>query len=180
MATDTLKSASITNLDANPVVASTTGNGAAGFAKTIYDYVTPTTGGLGTTASTYKLVRVPTTIKLNALRLTADAALDTSTGLALDVGAYYSDSTTDGTQPALQGTSISANCFLAAGSFQSAFDSVDALTAFGVAKRQLPLWDALALTSDPGGFFDIVVAVHTIATTAASHALQLKADFIEY
>lgn len=176
---DTLKSGSITNLDASPVVENTTGNGGPGYVKTQYDNVTPTTGGLASTSSTYKILRVPTTIKLNALSIKTLTAIETSTGLALDVGAYYSDSTTDGTQPTLQGTAISVNCFAAASTFQS-LTSLDCLTAYSIPKRQQPLWQGLGLASDPGGFIDIVVAVHTAATGAVSSPVQLKADFIAY
>lgn len=179
MAADTLKSLSITNLDATPLVVNATGNGANGYEKNITDFVTPTALGLANTGSTYKTVRIPSTAKLKGISLTADAALDSSTGLALDVGAYYSDSTTDGTQAVNQGTAISVNCFAAAIVFQSAFQKVNALTAFTVANRQLPLWKALGLASDPAGFIDVVVAVHTAATTAASHALGIDVAYVE-
>lgn len=178
MAADTLKSLSITNLDAIPIVPNATGVGAEGYYKNESDFVTPTTGGLGSTLSTYKVLRVPTNIKLKALSLSADAALDTSTGLVLDVGAYYSDSTNDSTAAANQGVLISANCFAAAIAFQATFQKVNALSAYAVANFNQPLWKGLGLATDPGGFIDIVVAVHTVATTAASHNLLASADFV--
>ena len=184
MTADALKSASITALDTlsvsgTPILENTSGAGAAANMKDILDFVTPTTGGLVSTSSKYKMVRLPTSAKLKTLTLKVDGALDSSTGLALDVGAYYSDSTVDGTPAASQGTSISVNCFAAAlTSFRSsAVADVNALTAFALAKRNKRLWDALGLTSDPGGFIDIVVAVQAAATTAVSSVLGLSATF---
>lgn len=179
--TDTLKSVSITNSDATPRVINATGVGAVGYAKDVSDWITPTAAGLLTTASTYKLIRVPTTIKLKSLVLAVDGDIETSTGLALDVGAYYSDSTTDGTPAADQGVLISANCFLAAStSFQSsATADVNALAAYSVQARNEPLWQGLGLSADPGGNIDIVLAVHTAATTGVSHKVGIRALYVE-
>lgn len=177
----TINSASITNLDATPVVQNTTGEGAPGYYKNASDYVTPTTGQLGSTATIMKMVRLPSNAKLKALKLTAAAALDSSTGLVLDVGAYYSDATADGTSSANQGALISANCFSAAnaGFKSSALGPVDALNSYSVVKRNQPLWKGLGLSSDPGGFIDIAVAVNTIATTAVSSALGAEVAYVE-
>lgn len=179
MAADTLSSASITNLDAFPVVANTAGEGAQTDSREQSDYVKPTTAGLVDTGSKYKLLRVSPEIKLKSLVAIVDGVLDSSTGLAIDVGAYYSDSTVDGTPTALQGTSISVNCFAAAlAVFQSSsVADVNVLTAFSLPKRNQRLWEALGLSANPGGSIDIVVAVHTAATTAASHNLGLRAMF---
>ena len=179
--TDTVKSASLTNLDASPIVANTAGVGSAGIVRSVEDYGATTVAGLSLTASTYKLLRLPTNVKLKALSLTPDAALDTSTGLALDVGAYYSDSLTDGTPYALAGTVIAAACFASATTafHSSATAKTDVLTALAVAKRNQPLWKAVGLSSDPGGFIDIVVAVHTAATTGGATNIQLRAEFID-
>lgn len=184
MAADTLKSTSIVSLDLpNFPTTPTTGQGAQGYQKSYDDYVIPTTAGLILTTSTYKMVRVPTNAKIKKITLNADAALDTSTGLALDVGAYWSDSPVDGTPVSLQGTLISANCFAAALAFQATFQGVDATGAWTQAEKLTELWSALSITYngvavDPGGFIDIVIAVHTAATTAASHALGLRVEFV--
>lgn len=184
MSADALSSASITALDnfsttGNPIAEGTTGIGARAYLLQVNDFVTPTTGGLADTGSKYKLVRVSWDIKLKELILSVDGAIETSTGLALDVGAYYSDSTVDGTPAALQGTAVSVNCFAAilTGFRSSAVADLNALGAFGQAKRNKRLWDALGLSANPGGFCDIVVAVHTAATGAASVALGASAKF---
>lgn len=181
MAADALKSVGITNLDAIPTVPNTTGEGGPGYAKNITGYCTTTAVGLGNTSSKYKLVRLPSNAKVKALKLVADAALDTSTGLAIDVGAYYSDSTVDGTQPALQGTAIGVAAFASAiTTFRSsALGPVEALGAYTTVMRDQPLWQALALATDPGGFIDIVAAVHTAATTAGSGNLGIECNYVE-
>ncbi len=194
MATDTLKSASITNLDASPIVKNQAGQGAGAILQQIEDYVTPTAAGIASTSSTYKTVRVPTNCYLKSIKLTADGDLDTGGGsaaLAVDVGAYYSDSTVDGTPVANQGTAVNAgkNDFGAVipfGGGTSGFPNVvtvtDGLVAGPVAwnsvKRQTLLWSALGLTADPGGNFDIVVAVHTAANTGASHVLRVEVTYV--
>jgi hypothetical protein len=63
MAADTVKSASITSLDAAAQSLSaplTEGIGAAGRLVDHSDYVAMTAGGLASTSSTYKMVRLPT------------------------------------------------------------------------------------------------------------------------
>lgn len=175
---DTLKSASITNSDASPVVPNTTGEGGPGYTKNASDYVTPTTGGLGSTSSTYRVLRLPTNAKLKTLKMVIDTALDSgSPSLAWDIGAYYSDGN-DGSPAAEAGGSISVNCFAAAKAVYSAGET-DVLTSFAVALRNEPLWEAVGLTSDPGGFIDIVAGVHTAANTAASHNFAINASYVE-
>ena len=132
MAADTLKSTSVTNLDAFPVVTDTSGQGAGGYLRAISDYVTPTTGGLGNTSSVYRMVRLPTQAIVKGGQLRTKTALDTggsSASLTVDLGAYYSDAYSaggiiDGTPIANSGNSISANCFVAAHSFGTTADSV--------------------------------------------------------
>lgn len=180
----TAKSASIVNQDSIVPVANPTGNGAQGYSKEIGDFVALTTGQLGTTATILGLLRLPSNAKLKSLTLTSDAALDSSTGLTLDVGAYYSDAfatngVIDGTPQALSGTLISVNAFAAILVFQAAFQNVFALKSFGVAKKNQPLWQALGLAADPGGFIDVVVAVHAAATTAVAGTLGISASFVE-
>lgn len=187
MVADAISSASITALDSlnsvstgGPIAIPTSGEGSSGKTHDISDYVTPTAAGLADTGSKYKLVRVSPEIKLKDLKLAVTAAIETSTGLAFDVGAYYSDSTVDGTPSALQGTVISVNCFAAVvtGFRSSALGSVDVLTAFSVIKRNQRLWEALGLTSNPGGNIDVVLAVHTAATGAASVPIGVDGKFV--
>lgn len=182
MAADTVKSASITNLDAVPFVPNTTGEGGPGYERNASDYAAVTTGGLASTASTYKMVRLPSNAKVKRATLKADADLDSNASptLKVDVGAYYSDATMDGTQVANQGVLISANAFAAAVLFgKGTTDTIDALAAFTAAKKNQPLWQALGLASDPGGFIDVVVAVNTVAATAVAGVIGFDLTFVD-
>lgn len=105
MAADTLKSTSITNLDASPVVANTRGSGAPAYSYLVDDTVAPTATGIGTLASTYRLCRIPVEAKVKSVKIAVSTGLDTnaSAALVLDCNLAFSDSTTDGTPAALQG-----------------------------------------------------------------------------
>jgi hypothetical protein len=175
MAADTVKSASITTLDGAPQNATsptqlTEGAGAAGRLVDHSDFVTMTAGGLASTSSTYKMVRLPTQCTLKLARLAVKGGMDSSTGLAVDLGAYYSDSTIDGTPVSLQGTSISATCFMSNIAFgqSGAGSEVNALSNLDANLRNSPLWAQVGLSTDPGGYIDIVLAVHTVASGTAT------------
>ena len=49
--------------------------------------------------------------------------------------------------------------------------------SFTFAMRQLPLWDALGFTTDPGGFFNFFCVVETASSTAATGTLGLIVDY---
>lgn len=174
MAADTVKSASITTLDGAPQNATsptqlTEGKGAAGRVNNHSDFVAATTGGLASTASVYKMVRLPTSCIVKSIRLFTKAGLDTSTGLAIDLGAYYSDSTIDGTAAANQGASISANCFVSNVAFgqSSAGSEINGMSNLDANLLNSPLWAQVGLATDPGGYIDVVLAVHTVASGTA-------------
>ena len=175
MTADTVKSASITTLDgtvSQPPAPTqlTEGVGAPGRETNHSDFVLATTGGLASTASTYKLVRLPTSCIAKFAEIYTSVGLDSSTGLAVDVGAYYSDATNDGTAYANQGNLISANCFVAAAAFaqSGAGSKIDGLSNLDASLRNSPLWAQVGLTSDPGGYIDVVLAVHTVVSGAAT------------
>jgi hypothetical protein len=184
MAADTVKSASITSLDAAAQSLSaplTEGIGAPGRLVDHSDYVAMTAGGLASTSSTYKMVRLPTSCTLKLARLFTKSGLDSSTGLAIDLGAYYSDSTSDGTPYSLQGTVISATCFVSNKAFgqSSAGSEIDALSNLDANLRNSPLWAQVGLSTDPGGYIDIVLAVHTVASgTAAAGNVALTVEVV--
>lgn len=188
MAGEQVKSASINALDSfdtagTPITAVSAGKGAPGKVVEQSDYCATTTAGLASTASTYKLVRLPWSAKVKELKLTADAALDTSTGLVLDVGAYYTDSKVEGLiDPSLAGTAVNSGADFSsqnAGFKSSALGPVDCLNSFIASKRNKELWDALGLSSNPGGFCDIVAAVHTAATSGGVSVIQARVEYVE-
>lgn len=184
MAADTVKSASITSLDAAAQSLSaplTEGIGAPGRLVDHSDYVAVTTGGLASTSSTYKMIRLPTSCTIKLARLFTKSGLDSSTGLAINLGAYYSDSTQDGTPPSLQGTLISATCFVSAKAFgqSSAGSEIDALSNLDANLRNVQLWQQVGLSTDPGGYIDIVLAVQAAASgTAAAGNVALTCEVV--
>lgn len=184
MAADTVKSASITSLDAAAPSLNaplTEGLGAAGRLVNHSDFVAMSAGGLASTSSTYKMCRLPTSCILKSLVVYTKAGLDSSTGLKLNVGAYYSDSANDGTPYSLQGVLISADCFMTATAFaqSSAGSRISALTNIDANLINAPLWQQVGLSSDPGGYIDVVIAVQTIASgTAAAGNVGLLADVV--
>lgn len=48
---------------------------------------------------------------------------------------------------------------------------------FTFAMRQLPLWDALGFSVDPGGYFNFFIVVETASSTAAAGTLGLKVQY---
>lgn len=189
---DTLTSNSITDADGSSGVITypSPNDYGPGIERVAVDFVTPTTGGLGSTNSIYKLYRFKSTASLRAVQLRVVEQLDTggsSATLLVDLGAYYSDSVTDGTNILDQGTQISANCFLAAHSFGTTADSVgsglakpgdyviDGLLALDPNLLGSPLWEQAGLSADPGGMIDIVLAVHTAADAAQATPIGIVA-----
>lgn len=177
MSVEALKSTSITNLDASPVVTNTAGEGAQGYLLVQSEFVTVSAAASAT--STYRLIRVDRNVKLKALILESEAM---GAG-AINLSAYYSDSATDGTQPSLQGLIVptTGNQFFASDvDLSSAIVSTNVINESGnnpVSNRNKPLWQALGLTVDPGGFIDIVAVVHTTAITTGAARLALRAEY---
>lgn len=162
MATETLKSAAITSIDASPPVRSTTGKGGAGTLTSVYGFVSPTTGFL--TGSNYLLCRVPSNAVVKSVKIDFSGTITTMTG---DVTIFYSDEALDqvgissGKTGVVNSLSTTAALFataLALGS-QTAGAVVDITDESGnypPSARNKQLWDAAGLSADPGGFFDVV------------------------
>lgn len=100
---EALKSTPVTNLDAFPVVVMTAGEGASGIARVLTDSVNPTASVAQW--STYRLSRFPTNSKVKRVLAYLSGLDSNATATAtLDFNVAFSDSTTDGTPVALQGT----------------------------------------------------------------------------
>lgn len=183
MGTSNLKSTAITNLDASPVVAVTGGEGSPARLHSVNGYVTAVASDAA--GSTYKLVRVPSTAIIKQVLFASEAQGAGKVQLSV----YYSDSTTDGTQVANQGLVVPTT---GAGFFSDDIDLTSAVAqadytsngtsgtganGYTLDKRNKRLWDALGLTSDPGGFFDIVAVVHTTAITTGTGKLGVCVHF---
>jgi hypothetical protein len=103
MANDTVKSASITNLDATPLVINNAGQGNVGRIITVDDYCAATVAGLQSSGSYYKLIRLPSFAFVKSVLMGADAGPNLNGALALDLNLIFSDSTDDGTPVFQQG-----------------------------------------------------------------------------
>lgn len=182
MATEALKSTSITNADASPIVANTIGEGGQGMLRCSNDNVA-STGGV-TTGSTYKVARIPTNAKIKQVLFTC-AAHGGAAAFDIDIG--YSDSTTDGTPASLQGLIVQISAadnklFGAAVSAVSALKHNDITysNTFTDAHKNLPLYQVLLnlgttdwTSGDPGGFFDFILKSTATDTNGGNLALQV-------
>lgn len=177
MGTSALKSAPITNSDATPVVPNTTGEGAPGYLRGAYGFVTAVAADAA--GSTYQLVRVPSNAKVASLQFQSEAQ---GAG-AVQLGLYYSTSKVDGTSPSLQGTVIDAKFFSDQFSIAAAVLPGEKVFNTGGSntpdKRNQPLWQAAGLASDPGGFFDIVATVNTTAITTGTGRIGAYVSFVD-
>lgn len=174
----TTKSASITNLNAIPVVQNTAGKGAAARLKHINDYLTApvTTGNFATDARKLSFVRLPSTVRVKSVHIESAA----QTQGTYNVGLFYSDATNDGTPVASQAAVIDADFFASAVACSSAVARTDITDEGGfypVTARNKPLWEAAGLSADPGGFFDVVAT--STNTVTVGGVMGVEVAFVE-
>lgn len=173
MGTSTLKSTAITNLDAIPGQAPTTGEGGPGYLKEVTGYVT--TVAADDTSSVYQIVRVPTVAKIKDVLF---ESADTGGTGTVDVGVRYSTSTKDGTPAAVQGTAVNDAFFASAIDVSGAAVAITNVTnqsgSYTLDKRNEPLWQAAGLSADPGGFFDICITPAAALTNAGVMGLSVR------
>ncbi len=164
MAVDHVKSASVTNSDASPAVANTAGEGGAAPVKCITGIAT----GVASSDidATYQMCRVPSNAKIKRIWLQTQTQ---AVGVAA-VGLYYATDGVIGKPAALLAAAAIDQDFFAA-SINLATTTVQDVTAnpiasaYTPAKRNQPLRQAVGLTSDPGGNFDICLTLTTAITT---------------
>lgn len=191
MAVVHVKSTPITNLDATPVVKSTTGQGAAGMLKEVNSGLVTVTAS-SSIDSTYQMVRVPSDAVIK--ELIAHLGAHTTTG-QIDIGVYYA--TDDSNQ--LSEASLAAADAIDQDLFTiSVLDvddqavyaqlvpggglrvsgstpAIDENTVWTRAHANQPLWQVLGLSSDPGGNFDICFTyVEAVGAATAVVSLSVK------
>lgn len=166
MAVDHVKSTYITNADASPAVANTAGEGGPGPLITVEGSAVAVASS--SADATYQLVRIPSNCKVKSLLFESAA----QAAGKFDVGLYYA---TDGENK--QPTALLAAAAIDQDFFASDVDAASAVViteivnesgTYTIDKRTQPIWQAVGLTSDPGGFFDIVATVHTTAVTTGT------------
>lgn len=175
----TFKSTAITNLDASPIVMNTAGDG--GSARLFNKSANITAGASDAAATVYLMVRIPSQARVKHLWLESQAQ---GAG-KVNASVYYSDSTTDGTPAAKQGVIVptTGDQFFASDvDLASAVQNTDIINESGnnpATNRNKQLWDALGLTADPGGFFDIALVVHTTAITTGTGIIGLMVEYTD-
>jgi len=175
-----LKSTGITNLDASPRVAPTSGDsGGVGRLLTVHDTLPAMTTG-GTAGGIMRVVRIPSDCYVKEVYWRVEATVTTAD---CDVGLYYSD-VADGTSAAnvaASATPIDADFFAAALDVKTA--SVLGWTActfesavYTSAKMAQPIWQAAGLSADPKGFFDVCFT--NTSTTNGAPILSMRVDYV--
>lgn len=173
MAVVTVKSAAITDQDAIPRVAPQAGRGAGFRDKEIDGFAVVVNGD--SIASKYILARIPSNVYVKELMLWTTAI----TACATDIGIYKASGAADVPPGQVVGEVIDADFFAAAQSLATVLNGAQAMTqtVYTLLNRQKPLWEALGLTSDPGGKFDIVLTL--TAAAASNGTVYLKANYVE-
>jgi hypothetical protein len=169
-----VKSVAIANIDASPSVLNTKGFGGA---ARLHSVGSTTTGTSGVTAgSIYQLVRIRSNAVIKHLRIKLDNVVTVFMG---DVGFYYSTGASDGTLAQNSGTAVNgaagSQLFGAAIDFSNQTTSIDLTDNLPGATMNLELWQACGLTSDPGGFFDVVIT--TVATNNGVPVVYTEAQY---
>ena len=168
MAVVTPKSAAITNADATPPRLTNS--------RIIRGRLHESVGMLEAAngddiASIYRLCRVPANARISQLLLSCDAI---TTGAA-DVGVYKT--ARDGgavVDVDFFGSAVSIATALAHSDITYEADPADAGAGFGKADSEKPLWEALGLTADPGGAYDIALTLTAAAEAAGTMVLRTR------
>jgi hypothetical protein len=160
-----LKTTSITNLDATPIVRAQSwvhGGHSKPYAGTVETLATDSIG------STYRFFRVGSWMRPVNLAIYCDAL---GAGCAGDVGLYRTAA--DG------GAVVDADFFASAVAIATAVNGTDityeAASAMDISKIEQRIWEVLGLTVDPNLEYD--VAVTLTAATVAGGTLSLRGSF---
>ena len=173
MAVVHVKSTPVTNLDALPIVANTEGEGAEGLLKVNEGSALVTAAA--SIDSTIQLVRVRSNCKVKKLFLESAA----QAAGQVDVGLYYATDGTGGRPAILLASQAIDQDFFASGVIVTGAVVITEITnesgIYTIDKRSQPLWQAVGLTADPGGCFDIVATVVTADVTTGAGRIGLTA-----
>lgn len=174
-----LLSSAITSLNATPPVRTTSGMGGSGHLRTIMGRCAALTTG-NTAGGILRMVRMPSNASVVEVYWKVDASVTTCD---CDVGVYYSNANdgTTATNVAAADTAIDADFFASAVDMHTqsslgwtpiGFES----GTYTAAKALQPLWQAVGLSSDPGGFIDICFT--NTSTTSGAPVLSCRVDFV--
>lgn len=176
MAVVNTKPTTITNRDATPpvindarlqrgVLKSSVGSVAVGAADSATSY--------------FPLVEVPTTAMVRRIYMSCPAGMTT---LAGDIGVFKNTANSAGVTTGVAANTGSGTIFAAATTLAAAADGKDVTNlnsnAYPTDKREQPLWQAIGLTADPGGTFDIGIKI-TTANTGAAGRVGLEVQYVD-
>lgn len=175
MAVVNTKSTAITNRDATPPVL----NDARIERSTLKSGIgSVAVGAADSATSYYPLVTVPTSAMVRAVLANATAGMTT---LAGNIGVFKTTANSAGVTTGVIANTGSGTFFASAQSLASALNNSDVTGASGsytTDKREQPLWQAIGLAADPGGFFDIGIVV-TTANTGAAGRVGLEVQYTD-
>lgn len=175
MAVVNIKSTAITNRDATPQVINDS-RIERGTLKSAVGSVA--VGAADSATSYYPLIQVPTTAMVRSVLVTTPAGMTT---LAGDIGVYKTTANSAGVTTGVAANTGSGSIFAAAATLavvQGRVDVTNTGTTYPTDKREQPLWQAIGLAADPGGFFDIGVKV-TTANTGAAGRVGLEVGYAD-
>ena len=136
-------------------------------------------GAADSATSYYTLAQVPTNAMVRAVYVTAVAGMTT---LAGNIGVFKNTKNAAGVTTAVAANTNSDTIFASAQSLASALNRSDVTNAnsnaYPTDKREQPLWQAIGLAADPGGTFDIGIAV-TTANTGAAGRVGLEVQYVD-
>lgn len=136
-------------------------------------------GAADSATSYYPLVAVPTNAMVRAVLVTAPSGMTT---LAGNIGVFKNTVNAAGVTTGVAANTSSDTIFASAQSLASALNRSDVTNAnsnaYGTDKREQPLWQAIGLAADPGGTFDIGIAV-TTANTGAAGRVGIEVQYVD-
>lgn len=172
-----VKTTAITNLDATPIVANTEGEGAEGLLKTNEGSALMTAAA--SINSIVQLVRVRSNCKVKKIFLESAA----QAAGQVDVGLYYATDGTGGKPLTLLASNAISQAFFASAVIVTGAVVITDITnesgTYTIDKRTQPLWQAVALTSDPGGYFDICATVVGADVTTGAARLGITVQYTD-
>lgn len=170
------KSAAIILFDATvPPITATAGEGGPASLKEVSGFLT--VPGSAAVDSTLRFVRVPSTAKIKSVRYQTQA--QAGSGTVLDIGVYYPTTGLTGL-PDLAANAIDQNFFASAVGLENLVAPTDVTNesaTYTADKWNQPLWQALGIATDPGGYFDIVGTVLTADVTTGTGIAGLSVTF---
>lgn len=176
MAVVNSKSTVITNRDATPAVINDGRLTKSALRSAVGSVAV---GAADSATSYYPLVEVPSTAMVRAVLATCPAGMTT---LAGNVGVFKNTKNSGGSTTGVAANTNSDTIFASATSFASALNRSDVTNAnsnaYGTDKREQPLWQAIGLSADPGGTFDIGIVV-TTANTGSAGRVGLEVLYVD-